>query len=416
MTQQPPLASDNSLALVPYPELSPCAVPIPAQLPTFCLLVQFPCSESEVRRFSGFCEENGREVAGLAVVIAEDCPWEALNWAVDIPKLYWTQNQGFFEPYNSSKSAILLVMRGLFVLQSLSPPPANYLSCLSQPLDLPELAEKVALGDTERLMQAYFLTRQTHAEMNSEGIRELLQRIGLEYGLDLEKALEWYQSPICEGDRSDIIDPKDVSFREFTKRLQNYCRNLPIPHEKPTEFPSSTKHKTVLALKTRLQACESQILSLLSSVSARDNTISQLLQRLEANEREIDSAKGKKSAEYRSHLSSTDLQLTSTDLNSSSGELKPGPAAALATEFPHSVPKRTEKDWKLLVMPPPIEPVRAKDADLRKHKRAARNSQAPVAKADNWPGQRQRATSKAANEDKKTLKMAGKLSLTSKAV
>lgn len=416
MSEPSSLDNDDSLSLVPYPELSPCAVPIPPQLSTFCLLVSFPCPESEIRRFSRFSEERKKEKSSLTVIIAENCPWEALPWARDIPRLYWTANNSFFAPYTSSKDAVLLVMQGLNDLQRLSPPP-DYLPCPSQALTLPGLAEKIALGETERLMQAYFLTKQTHIEMKSEGIRELLLRIGLEWGLDLEKAEEWFKTPICEGDPSDLIDPKDVSFREFTKRLRNYCRNLPISHEKHPEIPSSTKHQTVLALKTRIHACEAQISSLLSSVSDRDTTISQLLNRLEANYREIEAAKDRKS-EIRSHMSSTDLQFTSTDLTSSSGDLRPGCNSALASVPPQAV-KRTNKDWKLLVMPPPIEPVKTKDVDLRRHKRAAGSSQTIVvakSRTEEWEGPRRRAASKTIPEEKKTLKMAGKLTLTSKAV
>lgn len=418
MASPQPTDANTLLSLIPYPEISPSPVSFPPLLPIFCLLLPADCSESEIRRFGIFCQENTDEVVGKTIVISEQCPWEALPWASDISELYWTQSNPLFTPYLTSSAATLLVMRGLIVLQRLSPPPSNYLSCLSQPLEIAELAEKIAQGDTERLMQAYFLTRQTHTEMDIEGISDLCMRIGLEYGLDLEKAIEWYKSPICESDRSDVIDIKDVSFREFTKRLHNYCKNSLSPKHHCSKHDLPSKHVRVLVLKTRLQACEAQIHDLITTLSERDNTISQLLTRLEANEREIEAASEGKRRDFRSRLSSTDQKIEATDLKALHRDLQQGNSADLVLTS-SQIATNKQQMWKLQVMPPPREPVgRKKEVQWPVQKKRAPGSvetePATRPKAVDLDVQRPRAVSKTTKADAKTLKIAGKLTLSSK--
>ena len=418
MASPQPSDENNLISLIPYPEISPSPVSFPPLLPIFCLLLPSDYSESEIRRFGTFCQANKDEVVGKTIVISEQCPWEALPWASDISDLYWTQSNAVFTPYLTTAAATLLVMRGLVVLQRLSPPPSNYPSCLSPPLDIAQLAEKIAQGDTERLMQAYFLTRQTHTEMNIEGISDLCMRIGLEYGLDLGKAVELFKSPICESDRSDVIDIKDVSFREFTKRLHNYCKSCLSPKHHSSKPTLPSKHVRVLALKTRLQACETQIHDLISTLSERDNTISQLLMRLEANEREIEAASEGKRRDFHSRLPSTDQQSGATDLKALHKGLKAGSGSALVLTSSQVVANKQHM-WKLQVMPPPREPVgRKKEVQWPVQKKRAAESveTEPAArpKAIDLDVQRPRATSKITKAEAKTLKIAGKLTLSGK--
>ncbi len=173
----------------------------------------------------------------------------------------------------------IYILRGKETIHRLHTLPTDLKPYLKRPVcTLGQLATKIASGETEELIKAYSEVRGREVMMGERGVEEVLLLLGRRLGVELRGAVEWFRtlkSPAGE----DIINPEDVTFKQFVHRLRSFCE---FSSPKPTPASSldhDPEYQTSL-WHSRINALESLVQSLRSELASKDNTIIRLQQEL----------------------------------------------------------------------------------------------------------------------------------------
>lgn len=177
-------------------------------------------------------------------------------------------------------SACMYILRGKETIHRLHTLPADLKPYLKRPTcTLGQLHAKIAAGETEELIKAYSEVRGREVLMGERGVEEVLLLLGRRLGVELRGAGEWFRTPRSPVKGEDIINPEDVTFKQFARRLLSFCEfnsMTPAPASSlnhDPEYQSSLWH-------SRINALESLVQSLRSELASKDNTIIRLQQEL----------------------------------------------------------------------------------------------------------------------------------------
>lgn len=174
----------------------------------------------------------------------------------------------------------IYILRGKETIHRLHTLPTDLKPYLKRPVcTLGQLATKIASGETEELIKAYSEVRGREVMMGKRGVEEVLLLLGRRLGVELRSAVEWFRTHRSPVEGEDIINPEDVTFKQFAHRLRSFCE---FSSSKPTPASSldhDPEYQTSL-WHSRINALESLVQSLRSELASKDNTIIRLQQEL----------------------------------------------------------------------------------------------------------------------------------------
>ena len=233
-------------------------------------------SQSDLTHFLGLIAKlDPSDFKPFILISSPTPPWSTYPSLPHNPHLplHWT-SAVWENPAN------IYILRGKEAIHRLHTLPADLKPYLKRPVcTLGQLHAKIVAGETEELIKAYSEVRGREVLMGARGVEEVLLLLGRRLGVELRGAVEWFRTPRSLGKGEDIINPEDVTFKQFARRLRSFCE---FSTAKPTSASSlnhDPEYQTSL-WHSRINALESLVQSLRSELASKDNTIIRLQQEL----------------------------------------------------------------------------------------------------------------------------------------
>lgn len=212
----------------------------------------------------------------ILLASSEAAPWEQLAALLQRPglSLYWTTATW-------ASSVRVYVLKGRETIYRLNTLPRDIKPYLRRPVcTLGQLVRKITAGDTEDLIAAFCEVNAREEMMGESAVGEVLALLGKRLGLDLKPAAEWFSTHKNPSGAEDIIHPRDITFKQFIGRLRSYCEHSNPKHSPSSSLDHDSQYQASL-WQSRIKALESQVQSLRSEVTSKNNTIVRLQQELQ---------------------------------------------------------------------------------------------------------------------------------------
>lgn len=314
-TIKSPFPSSVSLLFPSSPHPQPLS--FPAHRLTLCL---FFSEEADLEGVMKIAKEKREDVRTVVVYCGETQPWERFQWMQEEPAVAWLHSSDVPTPLDPISHVSLYLLLGATVLLHYSQLPL----CLSLPTltpvsSLQALADLITQGSTGDLIWAYSQVKARCGDMDQRGLGELLSLLSQMYELKLETALQAFEMCKWGADPEDIVNLQDVSFKQFLRRLKNYC----LGKEKEVDWKREAE-----TLRSVLEAEHAKIAMMARELEEKDNVIVELRRRFEEGQTSITQSRLRKSPSGKNHPSSFALRLeeNSPELPEDNGnELDPLP-------------------------------------------------------------------------------------------
>jgi len=281
----------------------PQTLHFPAHRLTLLLRFSETADLEVVREFA----KEGREDAEVVTAYwGEVQPWGRFEWMREEPAIAWldsTQTASCFPPLDpTSHLSLCLFLGPTLLLQSSQLPRCLSLPSLTPVPSLQALADFITQGQTGDLIWAYSQVRERCGDMDQKGLQELLSLLSHLYELDLGPVLPCFQLSKWGADPEDVVSLKDVTFKQFARRLKNYCV------DKQGKGREKDWKREAEALRSRLETVESQAAVMRKELEVKESVIIDLRRRLEG-QTSITQSRLRKSPSGKSHTSSFALRL-----------------------------------------------------------------------------------------------------------
>ena len=255
--------------------------------------------DADLERVREIGRERRADADIMVVYGGKEQPWDRFRWMKEDPAVAWLDLTHTPTHTPSPPSHItLFLFRGSVLLCKYSVLPASLSS-----LPLPSLSSVPSLSslasNTTGLIWAYSQAKQSYGEMDQTGTRELLGLLERVWGVDLQGAVECFEKCRWGVDPDDVLNPGDVTFKQFLRRLKNYCINRTSTNSK-INWEEEAK-----SLRIKLEQEEKNALVKNAQLEEKDRVIAELKQRLEEPSRVGEGLLASKSL-YFSHESSED--------------------------------------------------------------------------------------------------------------
>jgi len=218
----------------------------------------------------------------------KDQPWTRLPWLGEEPVVPWVDSAclpvDIPSPSPPSYASFVLIL-GRFVLSTYSDLPIS-LSAFPLPVlsPVPSLSSLAVPGQhTTDLIWAYSRVKEICGHVDSTGVRELLGLLGQLWEVDLQGALDCYGSYRWGEDSEDIVNLRDITFKQFHRRLRNFCSTK---DEKSLEI---TWKGQAEEMRVRLETAETRTREMREEMEEKDRVIADLRKRLENKQKQTHS-------------------------------------------------------------------------------------------------------------------------------
>lgn len=257
----------------------PQALHFPAHRLTLLLRFSEQADRDAVRKFA----KEGRTDVNIVTAYWGDVqPWERLEWVREEPAIAWLNSVSVpscFPPLDpTSHLSLSLFLGPTLLLQSSQLPRCLSLPSLTHVSSLQALADLITQGKTADLIWAYSQVKERCGDMDQKGLEELLTLLSHIYELDLRTALDSFLLSKWGADSDDIVSLEDVTFKQFARRLKNYCG------EKAGKGREIDWKREAETLRSRLETAEVRTASLRKELEEKDSVIMDLRRRLEDRE------------------------------------------------------------------------------------------------------------------------------------
>lgn len=212
-------------------------------------------------------------------------PWDRFQWLHEEPVIPWLESAYLPVdvpcPSPPSYTSLALLL-GQFVLSTYSDLPL----CLSSfPLPVlspvPSLSSLAVPGQhSTDLIWAYSRVKEICRQVDGPAVRELLHLLGKLWGVDLQGALHCFGNYRWGKDPGDIVNLRDVTFKQFNRRLRNFCS---VKRQKSRE---SAWEGQAQEMRIRLETAERRTREMREELEEKEKTIADLRKRLGNQEKQ----------------------------------------------------------------------------------------------------------------------------------
>lgn len=256
-----------------YPDSeTPRSVEIPAQGWNCVLLFT---EEADLERVKMLVK--GKPGSGKAIVayVGREEVWRETVWMKEEPAVPWVRNASL--PHSIPLNSLCLYLGHTYLTHlpalppsfpSLSLPPLPSLSSLSS---LPQLLSQ---GQTASLIWAYSHVKASYGDLDLNGVRELLRLVGLMWEVEIGQAEESFRTTRWGSDPEDVIDVKDITFKQFMHRLRNF--SLQTAPKSP-KIDSKTE---ISAVTSNLKVANTKIAMLEKELDEKNFVIEELRRKI----------------------------------------------------------------------------------------------------------------------------------------
>lgn len=237
--------------------------------------------DADLERVREIRRERRADADIIVVYGGKEQPWDRFRWMNEEPAVPWLDLTHIPTYTPSPPSHItLFLFRSSVLLCKYSVLPAS-LSSLPLPSLSPVPSLSSLASNNTGLIWAYSQVKQSCGEMDQTGTRELLDLLERVWEVELQGAVECYEKCRWGVDPDDVLNPRDITFKQFLRRLKNYCISR-TNTQKTIDWEEEAK-----SLRIKLEQEEKNALVRNAQLEEQDRVIAELRQRLEEQSHSI---------------------------------------------------------------------------------------------------------------------------------